>query len=244
MLEINKIYNMDCLEGMKQMEDNSVNLIVTDPPYEINYNEKSKHLEKLGKHRDKQIERDKTFVDVIVDYDALALEWFRLLKDNSHCYIFCGDKQIVKWSLALTKVGFKEPQILVWKKDITTFDMTMGHKFPENKEFILFFHKGWKKLNGYSIERKEFRSCLNFKSEGKTALHSCAKPERLISFLINLSSKPGDVVLDSFIGSGTTPYIAKNMERKYIGFELSEEYYNISLDRLNQNKLQNWFTNR
>ena len=240
-LELNKINCMDCLEGMKQLEDNSVDLVVTDPPYEVNYNEKSKHLSRLGKSGDKQIKRDETFIDVIIDYDKLAKEWFRILIDNSHCYIFCGDKQLVKWSVAMVKQGFKQPQVLVWKKDKTTFDMTMGYKFPENKEFILFFQKGWKKLNGYQIERKEFRSCLNFKSDGKTDLHSCAKPERLIKFLIKLSSKKDDLVLDTFMGSGTTGYVAKQLNRNFIGFEISEEYCKIANERLQQGNLKEWF---
>jgi len=240
-IELNKIYNMDCLEGLKHIKDNSVDLIVTDPPYEVNYNNKSKNLEKLGKPRTKQIQRDKSFVDIIIDYNKISYNLYRILKKNSHCYIFCGDKQIIKWIKSMVDAGFKEPQVIVWKKDKTTFDMTMGHKFPENKEFILFFHKGWKKLNGYNIERSRFRSCLNFKSNGKTDLHSCSKPEELINFLIKLSSKEEDIIFDGFMGSGTTAAVAKQLNRKFIGFEISKEYCNIANQRLKQSNIKEWF---
>jgi len=240
-MELNKIYNMDCLEGMRQISDNSIDCIVTDPPYEIDYNKKSKSMEKMGGNRSKQIKRDEEFVDQIPDYDLLCKEMFRVLKKNSHVYIFCSDKQIGKWSKLMHKSGFKLPQVLVWKKDKTSLDMTMGHKFPENKEFILFFHKGWKKLNGYKIERSKFRSCLNFKSDGKTSLHSCSKPESLINFLIKLSSKENDIILDMFMGSGTTAYCSKQLNRKYIGFEISNKYYQTCLNRLKQNSIEDWF---
>jgi len=92
MLDTNKVYNMDCLEGLKQIGDCTVNLIITDPPYEVNYANKSSQLEKLGKAGVKQINRDSSFIDKIPDYNLLCSEWFRILKDNSHVYIFCGDK--------------------------------------------------------------------------------------------------------------------------------------------------------
>jgi site-specific DNA-methyltransferase (adenine-specific) len=242
----NKIYNEDCISGLnKYIPDESIDLIITDPPYDVNYGNKSAELEKIGKAGDKQKARDKHFIDSFKDYDALSSELFRVLKTNSHCYLFCGDKQITKWSEAMTKVGFKNPQILVWIKNITTFDMTMGHKFPENKEFILFFQKGWKKLNGYNIERHLFRSSLFFDSNGDTNTHSCAKPINLISFLTKLSSQENDLCLDPFSGGGSHLVSFKRTNRKYVGFEISQEYYKIILKKLEyenkQNKLEDWF---
>lgn len=241
MLEINKIHNMDCVEGLKQLDDNSIDLIITDPPYEVNYNEKSMQLEKLGKARTKQIERDASFVDQIYDYDLLAKEWYRILKDNTHIYIFCGDKQIIKWITSMNNVGFKNYQILVWLKDKSTFDMSYGHRFIENKEFILFFHKGYKKLNGYNIDRSSFRSVLKFNSSDDTDIHSCAKPINLIEFLTKLSSNEGDVCLDCFSGSGNHLIAFKNCNRRYIGFELSKEYTEAINKRLNLLVVNNWF---
>lgn len=240
-LKENAVYNMDCMDGLKLIASESVDLIITDPPYEVNYNNKSKELSKLGKARKKQIDRDASFVDKIPSYKDLAEEWFRVLKPDSHCYIFCGDRQIRYWHEALENAGFKPPQVLVWRKLNCTLDMTMGHKFPENKEFLLFFHKGWKKLNGYGIERKMFRSCMTFPASPDTKYHSCAKPMPLINFLLKLSSNEGDLVLDSFMGSGQTAIASKGLKRSFIGFELSEEYFKTINRRLQQGSINDFF---
>ena len=232
-LELNKVYCMDCVEGMKQIADNSIDLIVTDPPYDVNYNKKSEILKKMDGRRDKQIERDKTYIEWSSDYNSLSNELFRVLKQNSHCYIFCGDKQITKWVNSMVQSGFKEPQILVWYKNKPSFDLTHGHKFLENKEFILFFQKGWKKLNTYKVERHLFRSVLNFDCSSDTKYHACAKPINLISFLCKLSSNKGDVCLDLFCGSGNHLISFIRLERNYIGFEVSSVYHQQILKRIN-----------
>lgn len=242
MLGVNDVYNMDCLKGLALVDSESVDLVVTDPPYEVNYDKKSEELSKLGKARDKQVERDASFVDVIIDYDLVSRELFRVLKNNSHAYLFCGDKQIVKWSLSMQGAGFKAPQVLVWKKNKTTFDMTMGFKFPENKEFILFFHKGWKKLNGWSVERHDFRSVLCYNSSSDTEYHSCAKPKNLLMFLVKASSKEGDLCLDIFCGSGNHLIVFRRLRRRFLGFELSEVYFRTIKERLVQEMEQKLLT--
>lgn len=231
---------MDCLEGMKNLKSNLVDCILTDPPYEIDYNNRSKELAKLGKSSDKQIERDKSFVDKISSYSELANEFYRLLKHNSHCFIFCAGSQIGIWQNVMVEAGFKSPQVLVWKKNRTTFDMTNGYKFPVNNEFLLFFQKGWKKLNGYKISRNRFRSVLEFK-RGDTTFHSCSKPLDLLRFIIKLSTFKEDVVLDGFIGGGSTAVACKELGRDFIGFELSEEYCEVANNRLKQTGLIKWF---
>lgn len=229
---------MDCLDGLHLIPDGSVDFFLTDPPYEVNYNLKSLALSKWGEARDLQIARDLSFVDSVPNYSKIAFELFRVLKNNSHGYLFCADKQISKWHPALEEAGFKMSQILVWKKNRVTFDLTQGHKYPENKEFILFLQKGWKKLNGYNVERHLFRSVLNFDSGQDTNYHSCSKPSLLLEFLIKASTKKDDVCLDIFMGGGNHILAFQNLERKYIGFELSEVYFNTTLKRLVQQQKQ------
>lgn len=238
---MDEVLNIEALEGLKLIESSSVDLILTDPPYEVNYNLKSKRLTNLGKAHDNQIVRDASFVDIVPDYNVLASEWFRVLKDNSHVYIFCGDKQLVKWIPIMTSAGFNNYQILIWKKEKTTFDLSFGHRFLENKEFILFFHKGWRRLNGFDVERSRFRAVLEFKESQDTCFHSCAKPISLLKFLTSLSSNEGDVCLDCFAGSGNHLLAFKGLNRHFIGFELSKEYHQIILDRLKQHKMEDWF---
>lgn len=235
---MNKIFQGDCVEVMKGLQNESVDLILTDPPYEVNYAEKSKHLAKIQGGYEKQMARDTSFVDAIVNYEVLAKEFFRLLKNDSHCYIFCGDRQIGTWQKVMVEAGFKNPQVLVWLKENATFDLTFGHKFLENKEFILFFHKGWKKLNTYGVERAQFRSVLEFKKSNNTDLHSCAKPIDLLYFLVKLSSNKGDVCFDPFMGSGNHIIAFKRLERQFIGCELSEVYFKNIEKRLQEESEQ------
>jgi site-specific DNA-methyltransferase (adenine-specific) len=238
----NSIYNEDCIIGLSKIKDESIDLIITDPPYGVNYGEKSKFLSKMGKSRDKQITRDSCFADQHFQYHTLMLHLFRVLKNNSHLYIFCGDKQIRTYISIGLEIGFSKEQILVWKKPSPTFDMTFGLKFMENKEFIIFMHKGHKKLNTWSAERHLFRSVLEFESSKDTDYHSCAKPIRLIQHLIKLSSIEGDIILDPFAGSGNHLIAAKRLKRGFIGFEKENQYYQSILKRLefeNQQKTLN-----
>jgi len=94
MLEINKCHLGDCMKLIKQIPNNTIDMILTDPPYDVDYDEKSAKLEKLGKAGIKQIERDKVFIKWNVDYDKLAKEFYCVLKNNSHCYVFCSRNQI------------------------------------------------------------------------------------------------------------------------------------------------------
>jgi DNA modification methylase len=223
---------MDCLEGCKQLDSETVDLIVTDPPYEVEYDKKSTHLSKIGKARRHQIERDSHFIDKMVDYNLLASEMFRILKKDSHCYIFCGTRQLVTWISCMTAAGFKHPQLLIWYKKTTTFDSTYGHQYQENKENLLFFQKGWRKLEGYKVERHEFRSVLRFDASLSNKYHPCEKPIRLISFLTKASSNSGDLCLDLFAGSGNHLIAFKREGRRFLGFETSRAYYDIVQSRL------------
>ena len=235
---MNDVFLMDCLEGMKNIPDKSVDFILTDPPYDVNYGEKSSVLARLDKAREKQIERDESFQDVAPDYNSVSAELYRVLKDNSHVYLFCGGRQLPKWMESMHSAGFKEPQILTWKKNITTFDITFGHFFPFNSEFILFFQKGWKRLNVENVDRTRFKSVLTFNSSRDTGYHSCAKPINLLMFLTRLSSNEGDVCLDPFSGSGNHLIAFKRCKRRYIGFEVSSVYHATILRRLKAEETQ------
>jgi len=244
-LEFNNVYNMNCLDGMKLIKTETIDLILTDPPYGVSYNEKSKHLKLLGKSGQKQIERDKYYIEFgksegTLDYFQLAKQFYRVLKNNSHCYIFCGDKQITSWVPAIEKAGFKFVQLLIWYKNAPTFDLTMGHKFVEYKENVLFFQKGWKKLNSGNPYTSS--SVLKFNRLNKCEIHPTERPQDLLQHLIKLSSNEGDVVLDAFAGSGAHLIAALSLNRKFIGFELSKHYYQEIMKRLNNYKSQKKLT--
>jgi len=216
------------------MPDQYVDLIVTDPPYDVDYKNKSTELARLGRAREKQIERDKGYVEWDINYGLFAYQLFRVLKQDAHCYIFCGDKQIVQWTIAMENVGFKFRNYLVWVKNNTTFDLSRGYKYCYSSEICLFFAKGNKKLNKLGLSNVMKHNIVTGMK------HPTIKPVDLIRNLITNSSDEGDVVLDPFMGSGTTAVACKQINRKYIGFELNSLYVDVANDRLGQDILVNY----
>lgn len=224
---------MDCSDGMKQINKNSVDLIVTDPPYDVNYGEKSLILSKFGKARDKQIKRDENYKEFGFNYNEISFLFNKVLKENAHCYVFCADKQVVNWIRSMELNDFKYGGYLVWVKHRQTFDLSFGFNYNYSTELCLYFRKGVKKLNKLGLNNVmdyPTKNCL---------IHPAEKPEGMIRYLINNSSNEGDTVLDAFMGSGTTAVACKQMNRNFIGFEVSEEYCKIIMERLQQNTLLN-----
>jgi len=222
----------DACQLIKNIPDESINLILTDPPYSVDMNNKHKELEKIGKPREKQVKRDESFKDELTNEQikSIAQDFYRVLKNNSHIYVFSGDKQLHLWIEALINAGFKKYQILVWKKNKSSFDLSMGGYYKQNNELIIYAHKGFKKLNHHRNPLS--RSVLVFDTNNQNRFHSCEKNLSLLYFLIKQSSEEGDVILDPFAGSGNHLIAAKRLNRVPIGFEISEQYYDIILKRL------------
>ena len=230
-IELNRIYCMDCQEGLKKIPDGSVDLIATDPPYEVDYGKKSKILsENEGGGREKQIERDKNITEWECDYDEMSREFYRVLKDNTHCYVFCTSKQFVKWYIALQKAGFKFRNHLVWIKNRPTFTIN-SYSYNYKTESCIFVGKGSKKLNrpkGDNVLNYKCVSCKN---------HPTTKPQSMWMRLIKASSKEGDLILDPFMGAGGVAQACKSLKRDYIGFEISPVFVEKANQELKQKTL-------
>jgi len=215
--KINVVNCQDCLELMSKMEDNCVDLVLTDPPYGMSYlssRRKDKHI---------KIENDEN-IDWFKDF---IKECYRILKDDSHIYIFCNDYAISYFRKFAKDVGFNPKRALVWvKNNHTSGDLTGD--YANKTEFIFFAHKGRKELNG-SRDTNIVK--------GKKALsniHPTEKPVDLMYYFIQKSSKENDLVFDPFMGSWTTAVASQNLGRNFIGAELSEEYCEIGRQRLRQ----------
>ena len=122
MIELNRIYNEDCLEGMKRIPDNSIDLIVTDPPYKMNHS--TGGCTNIGMKNKWQgnIKAGNTVVgfDLSIKFSDWLPEVYRVLKNQSHCYIFCNDKNVQELLNTASKVGFRESNILIWQKNNAT----------------------------------------------------------------------------------------------------------------------------
>jgi len=221
-MELNKIYNMDCLIGMKDIPDKSIDLIVTDPPYRVISGGKphlkgqpsgmlSKNDGKIFRHNDINIEK-------------WIPELYRILKDDSQCYIMVNTINLENYLTVCRNAGFKLHNVLMWHKN----NATPSRWYMKNGEFVLFLRKGKaKKINNVGSKMvHDFNNIIGNKK------HPTEKPIELIKFYIENSSNENDTILDPFMGSGTTAIACINTNRNYIGFELDKEYCDIANERI------------
>lgn len=216
---MNKILMGDCIEIMSGMPDESVNCIVTDPPYLMNY-QSGRRAEKL-----KKIEGDTPEFGerLIMDF---VKESKRILKDDSALFVFCSWHKVDFFKQQIEK-EFKVRNIIVWNKNNHgSGDLTGG--FAPKHEFCIFAVKGNPKLQAerlpdvLDIDRVDVNSMV----------HPTQKPVMLFQLLIKQFTKEGDVVLDCFAGSGTCAIACLNTRRNYICIEKDPEYYNIAMNRV------------
>lgn len=219
-MNLNQIYNEDCIAGMRNMEAKSVDLIVTDPPYLINY--KTNHRKDKAHDFCSPIANDSN-PQLIIDYIA---ECHRILRDDSAMLMFCSPDKIDFFKAECERL-FKIKNIIIWVKNNHTagdLEAQLGKQY----EMIILANKGRRKFNG-----KRLTDVWHFdRVVGKNQLHQNQKPLDLIKRTIEMFSNEGDVVFDGFMGSGTTAVAARELNRNFIGFELNTSYYEQSLQRL------------
>lgn len=220
-MELNKIYNGDCIVGMQSLSSCSIDLVVTDPPYLMNYRT-NRRKDKSHKYC-KEIAGDNDFGLI----KAYVKECYRVLKDDSAMYMFCNANQIAFFINTTKEAGFKLKNIIVWVKDEhTSGDLKAA--FGCQYEFILLLNKGRKFFKGHRItDVWKFDRVF-----WRRKLHQNQKPLALLEQCIKYHSDEGDVVLDGFMGSGSTAVAARKMRRNFIGWEIDKEYYDVAIERL------------
>ncbi len=227
-IEKNKIYCMDCLEGMKQIPSGSVDLIVTDPPY---------LMHKLHKYKDYGIEKDIMNYqkplhenNLTKGFDIRILdEIFRVMK-VPNIYIWCNIAQVPMYIKYFVMEKKCRMDILIWNK---TNPMPLcSNKWLSDKEYCLYFRKSaYCNPSGYAEAKTVWYLPSNVKDK-KIYGHPTIKPLPIIESIIRNSSREGEIVLDPFMGSGTTAVAAVRNSRDFIGFEYNEEYCQIAEQRI------------
>ena len=265
-LELNKIYNMDCVQGMKLLDDCSVDLTVTSPPYD--------NLRKYN--------------GFVWDFEGVAKELFRITKPGGVVVWVVGDATIkgsetgtsFKQALFFMECGFNLHDTMIYQKDCCPFPET--NRYYPMFEYMFVFSKGKPKTVNLIDDKPNKRygekvaSSTQRQPDGKTVKVSANKtdptrtvkkygvrgnvwqyspgynkstkdkyaykhpaifPEQLAQDHIISWSNPNDIILDPFMGSGTTAKMAKANNRNYIGFELSKEYCDIAEKRIEQNRV-------
>ena len=223
MLKTNEIYNIDCMEGLKLIDDNSIDLVIIDPPYLLNINN-VKNFSKMNKYANDLLNLKDGF-----DLKVLDLLIQKMKKIN--IYIYCSKRQ-VKDLLNYFSNKNCNHEILTWHKQNPS--PLINNNYLPDTEYILFFReKGVKLYGNYHTKRKYYISLTN-KVDKQKYKHPTIKPLELIEYHIENSSKEGDLILDCFAGSGTTLVGAINKNRRYIGFEIDKNYYEIAKKRIEE----------
>jgi len=270
LIEINTIYNEDCLETMKKMENNSIDLVVTSPPYADR-----RKTTYGGIHPDNYVEW----------WLGISKEIQRVLKPtgsflvNIKENVVDGERHtyVLELIIAMRKQGWLWTEEYMWHKK-NSFPGYWPNRLRDGWERLLHFTKekkfsmyqdqvkvpigDWAKTrlenpteydkerqessvgSGFGVKRANWvdkdlvlpNNVLHISAEAGNKSHSAAFPEKLPEFFIKLFTQPNDIVYDPFMGSGTTAKVAIDLNRNFIGSELSEEYCEVANKRINQNE--------
>ncbi|PAD72429.1 DNA-methyltransferase [Paenibacillus campinasensis] len=221
-IELNRIYQRDCIEGMRMIPDKSIDLIVTDPPYLMNY----RSNRRVANERFKHITNDRDSNGLIADYIA---ECYRVLKEDTAIYMFCSWHHIDFFKTEFEKY-FKLKNLIVWNKNVHGTGDLKGSYGPKH-ELVLFGHKGRSLLREKRLP--DVIDCAKIPSLKLT--HPTEKPTELLKIFIRNSSDKGGIVLDGFAGTGSTCVAAVETGRNFAAFEIETEYVtaaNMRLDSL------------
>ncbi|MFE4571393.1 DNA-methyltransferase [Paenibacillus chitinolyticus] len=234
-IELNRIYQMDCLEGMKLIPDKSVDMILCDLPYGTTQNN----------------------WDVVIPLDKLWLQYERIIKDNGAIVLTAQtpfDKKLGASNLKLLKYEW------IWEKNKATGHLNSKKMPMKAHENILVFYKGLPTYNPQGLVKKEKptirkggagngtnygrsdrdaiqeytnfpRDILRFDTDAKTP-HPTVKPIELFEYLIKTYTNANEIVLDNCMGSGTTAVAAKKLKRNFIGFETKRKYIELANIRI------------
>ena len=218
---------MDCVEGMKYIEDKSINLIYADPWY---YPENQKT---------KNAFEDDIFWETTEEW---LRECIRIIKNDGHIFISFSSQKMAKFEFLLAKLRAPLKSRIVWH--YRNAGGRCADKGQFGKTYEMIYHLGFgDELNfpkKWGEERFDVWTIAipqsNFKDK---KIHPFQKPLELLKRIVEIGSYENDIVLDPFMGSGTTAVAAINAKRNFIGFELNKEYYELAKNRINEHILDN-----
>lgn len=253
--ETNKIYNEDCFKAIKELPDKSVDCIYADVPYlmssggcgkkeigkrmskskielmgiDYQYDDNLSATENLRKAKELISDKDSNLIEGF-DYEKFIYESFRVMR-KCNLFIWCSVMQINNIMNEIKKYTKSNINLLVWCK--TNPSPMCNNLWLSDLEYCLYVRDEGVVLNdGYELKSKWYVSPIN-KGDKDLYEHPTIKPLDLVERHLLHSTQPNDIVLDCFLGSGTTAVACKETGRQYIGFEINEKYFKIALDRLN-----------
>jgi DNA modification methylase len=219
---INKVINDDCLNVLKNLPNECIDLCVTDPPYNMNYSGRGK-INSFTTFENDNIDED----EHTKWFESILVELQRVLKNNTAIYIWIDFRNYPRIANVVKKY-FDIKNCIIWDK----MSIGMGQSYRFQHEFCIYAVKGNPPLN---FEKRNVSDIWKVKrDESSEYFHPTQKPIELMEFSILYSSKPNDIVLDCFTGSGSSLIAAKRNNRQFIGVEIDENYYNICNQRIDK----------
>jgi len=217
----------DALKILKTIPSESIDCVVTDPPYKIITGGDSNGKNSI---RPKGILKgNRELMKTVPKFSDWLPEIFRVLKDGSQNYVMVNSSNLLKMANEIEKAGFKIQNFLVWQKN----NCTPSQFYMKNCEYTIFFRKGKSK---YINDIGGSKTVHSFDNIIGNKVHPTEKPIELMEFYINNSTNENEVVLDPFMGSGTTGVACKNLNRRFIGIEMEEDYFNVANERVAEKK--------
>lgn len=219
----------NAIELIKTIPSDSIDCVVTDPPYRVTSRGNAGNSGGMFK-KDINL-KGKVFAENDVKIQDFASELFRVLKEQTHCYVMCNQINLQPYLNELERVGFKITKVLIWDKG----NKINSQWYMGQVEFIIFCRKGRaKRVNNCGIS--ELIAIPNKKTKRKdgTNYHDTEKPVALMELLVEQSTTAGDIVLDPFVGIGATAIACLKNGRRFVGFELDYNYYTITVGRVNK----------
>jgi len=226
-MENNKIYLGDCYELIKEIPDKSIDLIYTDIPYLFDNGGTP-----LGSPLSRRIAKLKNndLKDIIKGIDWAILDEFVRVMKKINCFIWCSKEQII-YLLNYFKDKGAMFEILTWNKSNPT--PMCNNTFLPDIEYCLYFRESGVRLtDGYELKSRWYQSPIN-KRDKDIFMHPTIKPLALVKRHILHTTQSDGLVLDCFIGSGTTAIACKETGRNFIGIEIDPLWHKIAVDRLN-----------
>jgi len=233
-----KIIHGDCLEEMMDIDENSIDAIITDPPFlHIKGGMKSKRINTGSYKSDSYVNKEMRDFDEKQIYEFLYLAK-RIIKDSFNGYFFCSKLQIISY-LKWAKENKLNSDLLIWDRD--KHSMISTKFYTSNIDYVVRIYGKGRALNKVVNELGKgdvsyYKKIQTYKHP-KESGHETEKPVELIKKYIILSSNEGDLVLDPFAGSGTTGIACKNLNRNFILIEKEQKYIDIIKERLKQKPL-------
>jgi len=247
-LAANRVIVGDCLAALKELPDHSVDLVFADPPYNLQL---AADLMRPNNTRVDGVDDAWDKFASFADYDAFSRAWLaecrRILKPDGAIWVIGSYHNIFRLGVALQDLGFWIQNDVIWRK-VNPMPNFRGKRFTNAHETLIwaardqrsratFNYESLKALNDDLQMRSDwlFPICSGperLKDGGGRKAHPTQKPEALLHRLMLATSKPGDVVLDPFFGTGTTGAVARRLGRKFIGIERDPDYAKAAEERI------------